>query len=398
MLILLRQLKYEENSKYNKGVKCFMQNFILVPDSFKGTLSAIEVCNIMKSSIKNLYKDANIISVPVADGGEGTVDAFLYALGGEKKSVWVSDAFNEQKILAHYAMLKDNIAVIEMAACAGLPLVKNRLEPDKTTTFGVGELIIDAVNSGAKKIILGLGGSATNDGGCGMAAALGVKFKDEQDQEFIPTGGTLSQIYKIDMNNIYSKIKDIEFISMCDVDNPLCGRLGASAVFAPQKGADEDMVKLLDEGLAHLAKIIKRDLHIEVKDIKGAGAAGGLGAGSIAFLQSKLTKGIDVILDTINFDELVSKADIVFTGEGKFDSQSLHGKVVMGVANRSQKYKTPVIVVTGAIGENIQEAYNKGITAIFSINKEPMEFSKSALKSKENMILTMENILRLLKI
>ena len=375
-----------------------MQNFILVPDSFKGTLSAIEVCNIMKSSIKNLYKDANIISVPVADGGEGTVDAFLYALGGEKKSVWVSDAFNEQKILAHYAMLKDDIAVIEMAACAGLPLVKNRLEPDKTTTFGVGELIIDAINSGAKKIILGLGGSATNDGGCGMAAALGVKFKDEQDQEFIPTGGTLSQIYKIDMNNIYSKIKDVEFVSMCDVDNPLCGKLGASAVFAPQKGADEDMVKSLDEGLAHLAKIIKRDLHIEVKDIKGAGAAGGLGAGSIAFLQSKLTKGIDVILDTINFDELVSKADIVFTGEGKFDSQSLHGKVVMGVANRSQKYKTPVIVVTGAIGENIQEAYNKGITAIFSINKEPMEFSKSALKSKENMILTMENILRLLKI
>lgn len=375
-----------------------MQNFILVPDSFKGTLSAIEVCNIMKSSIKNLYKDANIISVPVADGGEGTVDAFLYALGGEKKSIWVSDAFNEQKILAHYAMLKDNIAVIEMAACAGLPLVKNRLEPDKTTTFGVGELIIDAINSGAKKIILGLGGSATNDGGCGMAVALGVKFKDEQDQEFIPTGGTLSQIYKIDMNNIYSKIKDVEFISMCDVDNPLCGRLGASAVFAPQKGADEDMVKSLDEGLAHLAKIIKRDLHIEVKDIKGAGAAGGLGAGSIAFLQSKLTKGIDVILDTINFDELVSKADIVFTGEGKFDSQSLHGKVVMGVANRSQKYKTPVIVVTGAIGENIQEAYNKGITSIFSINKEPMEFSKSALKSKENMILTMENILRLLKI
>ena len=375
-----------------------MQNFILVPDSFKGTLSAIEVCNIMKSSIKNLYEDANIISVPVADGGEGTVDAFLYALGGEKKSVWVSDAFNEQKILAHYAMLKDDIAVIEMAACAGLPLVKNRLEPDKTTTFGVGELIIDAINSGAKKIILGLGGSATNDGGCGMASALGVKFKDEQDQEFIPTGGTLSQIYKIDMNNIYSKIKDVEFVSMCDVDNPLCGRLGASAVFAPQKGADEDMVKLLDEGLAHLAKIIKRDLHIEVKDIKGAGAAGGLGAGSIAFLQSKLTKGIDVILDTIKFDELVSKADIVFTGEGKFDSQSLHGKVVMGVANRSQKYKTPVIVVTGAIGENIQEAYNKGITAIFSINKEPMEFSKSALKSKENMILTMENILRLLKI
>ena len=375
-----------------------MQNFILVPDSFKGTLSAIEVCNIMKSSIKNLYEDSNIISVPVADGGEGTVDAFLYALGGEKKSVWVSDAFNEQKILAHYAMLKDDIAIIEMATCAGLPLVKNRLEPDKTTTFGVGELIIDAINSGAKKIILGLGGSATNDGGCGMASALGVKFKDEQDQEFIPTGGTLSQIYKIDMNNIYSKIKDVEFISMCDVDNPLCGRLGASAVFAPQKGADEDMVKLLDEGLAHLAKIIKRDLHIEVKDIKGAGAAGGLGAGSIAFLQSKLTKGIDVILDTINFDELVSKADIVFTGEGKFDSQSLHGKVVMGVANRSQKYKTPVIVVTGAIGENIQEAYNKGITAIFSINKEPMEFSKSALKSKENMILTMENILRLLKI
>lgn len=375
-----------------------MQNFILVPDSFKGTLSAIEVCNIMKASIKNLYEDANIISIPVADGGEGTVDAFLYALGGEKKSAWVSDAFNEQKILAHYAMLKDDIAVIEMAACAGLPLVKNRLAPDKTTTFGVGELIIDAINNGAKKIILGLGGSATNDGGCGMATALGVKFINELNQEFIPTGGTLSQIHKIDMNNIYSKIKDVEFISMCDVDNPLCGELGASAVFAPQKGADENMVKCLDEGLAHLAKVIKQDLHIEVKDIKGAGAAGGLGAGSIAFLQSKLTKGIDVILDTINFDELVSKADIVFTGEGKFDSQSLHGKVVMGVANRSQKYKTPVIVVTGAIGENIQEAYNKGITAIFSINKEPMEFSKSALKSKENMVLTMENILRLLKI
>lgn len=375
-----------------------MQNFILVPDSFKGTLSAIEICDIMEKAIYRQYPRAKINSIPVADGGEGTVEAFLRAVGGERKLVKVKDVFNEDSIIATYAMLKNQIAVIEMAACAGLPLVKDRLKPDKTTTFGVGEMINDAINNGAKKIILGLGGSATNDGGCGMAAALGVEFKDENDENFIPVGGTLEKIKRIEMKTINPRIKEVKFLSMCDVTNPLCGKLGAAAVFGPQKGASADMVKKLDKGLVNLSKVIKQDLHIDIKNMVGAGAAGGLGAGSVAFLQSKLISGIDVILDVINFNDLLKSADIVFTGEGKFDVQSLNGKVVIGVAKRSKSMNVPVVVITGAIGENIEEAYNEGITAIFSINKEPMEFSKSAKFSKENMSLAMDNILRLLKI
>lgn len=372
-----------------------MQNFLILPDSFKGTLSAIEVCDIMEEAIRKRYPKANIRTIPVADGGEGTVEAFLKAMSGKKIYVDVTNPLGE-KIKGYYALLNDGTAIIEMAVCAGLPLIKDRLDPQQATTFGVGELILDAIKHNAKKIILGLGGSATNDGGCGMAAALGVRFFNNKGQSFIPTGGTLLEIKRIDMSNLDERIKDIDFVSMCDVDNPLCGQCGAAAVFGPQKGATPDMVDFLDKGLAHLAMKIKEALDVEIQDLAGAGAAGGLGAGSVAFLNSKLIKGIDIVLNTIDFERLLENTDVIFTGEGKFDDQSLRGKVVMGIARRCKPYNIPVIVVTGAIGEDIQAAYEQGIKAIFSINNSPMSFAEAAPKSRENMKLIMDNILRLM--
>lgn len=374
-----------------------MPNFLILPDSFKGTLSAIEVCDIMEEAIGKRYPTANIKTIPVADGGEGTVDAFLKAMSGEKIYVEVTNPLGE-KIKGYYALLNDGTAIVEMAVCAGLPLIKDRLDPKQATTFGVGELILDAIKHNARKIILGLGGSATNDGGCGMAAALGVKFFNKQGRSFIPTGGTLLDIEKIDMSMLDEGIKQIDFVSMCDVDNPLCGQCGAAAVFGPQKGATPEMVDFLDKGLAHLATKIKEALGIEIKDLAGAGAAGGLGAGSVAFLNSKLIKGIDIVLDTIGFEAMLKKTDMIFTGEGKFDNQSLRGKVVMGIARRCKPYNIPVIVVTGAIGDDIQDAYEQGIKAIFSINNSPMSFVEAAPKSRENMRLIMDNILRLISL
>ena len=374
-----------------------MKNFLVLPDSFKGTLSSIEVCEIMQNAIKKQYVDAKVRTIPVADGGEGTVEAFLKAMPGKKIYAEVTNPLGE-KMKGYYALLDDGTAIVEMAVCAGLPLIKDRLNPQKATTFGVGELILDAIEHKAKKIILGLGGSATNDGGCGMAAALGVKFFDKQGQAFIPTGGTLLDIEQIDMTHLDERIKQIDFESMCDVDNPLCGECGASAIFGPQKGATPEMVKYLDRGLAHLATKIKQTIGVDVREIAGAGAAGGLGAGSVAFLNSKLIKGIDVVLDVIDFKTLLETADMVFTGEGKFDNQSLRGKVVMGIARHCKLQNVPVIVVTGAIGENIQAAYEQGVTAIFSINNSPLAFAEAAPKSKENMQLIMDNILRVLKL
>lgn len=352
----------------------------------------------MEQNLSAHFKHTKIISIPVADGGEGSVDCFLTAIGGEKVTVNCSGPYGE-KMQGFYGLIDGgNTAVIEMAAVAGLPLVENNKNPMLTTTFGVGELMIDAVNKGVKKIILGLGGSCTNDFACGLAVACGIKFYDKNGKAFLPTGGTLKNICEIDFNSKNKIFENIEIEVMCDIDNPPFGQSGAACVFAPQKGADERQVKLLDSGVKHVCLLIKETFGQDLSSLKGGGAAGAMGAGMVAFFGAKLKMGIDVVLDTVGFDELIKDADCVLTGEGKLDGQSLGGKVVIGVARRANKQGVPVIAVVGGAEGNMTDVYNQGVTAIFTINRLPQDFSVSRNFAKENLAFAMDNFARALKI
>lgn len=374
-----------------------MKKVILIPDSFKGTLSSMQICSIWSMKVQEYFPECQIVSIPVADGGEGSVDCFLTALGGKKIKTFVKNPYFEETE-SFYGLLNDGkIAVIEMAACAGLPLVENRKNPSLTTTYGVGQLILDAARQGAKKIILGLGGSATNDGGCGAASAAGIRFYNQAGEAFIPVGGTLHEIERISFEKRSPLLNGIEITTMCDIDNPMYGPNGASYVFAPQKGADPQAVDLLDKGLRHLSAILERDLHLNISHLPGTGAAGAMGAGMIAFFGSQLQMGIETVLDTVHFSQAISDADMIFTGEGKFDQQSLHGKTVIGIAKRAKEKNIPVVVLAGGIEDDMDAAYEMGISAVFSINRLPQKFAVSRYKSVENMAATFENILRLIK-
>ena len=374
-----------------------MKKIVLIPDSFKGTLSSKQICEIVSAEITQQFPNCEIVSIPVADGGEGSVDCFLSALGGEKITTIASGPHLEQMKSSFGYLPESSIAVIEMASCAGLPLVENQKDPLGTTTYGVGELLLEAANHGATKIILGLGGSCTTDGGCGAAAACGVKFYDKVGSSFIPTGGTLSQIKHIDISGLDPAIKTVDIVAMCDIENPMYGPEGAAYIFAPQKGATKNEVKLLDEGLIHLANVIKQDLRADVVTIPGTGAAGAMGAGMVAFFGAQLQMGIETMLDTVHFSEIIKDADLVITGEGKLDSQSLRGKVVIGVAKRAQDAGIPVIALVGGVESDISNAYEKGVTAIFPINRLPEDFSVSKEKSAENLAATAQDVLRLIK-
>lgn len=356
-------------------------------------MSSIEICEIMADVIGKYEPDAEIVSVSVADGGEGTVDAFLSAIDGERKSVVVKGPY-EERISSFYGILPGDIGVIEMAAAAGLPQVGDRLDPSATTTYGVGQLIAHAVEDGCKKIILGLGGSATNDGGCGAAAALGVVFENAQGDAFVPTGGTLKDIARMDNAEALEKLKGVELVVMCDIDNPLCGPNGAAAIFGPQKGATPTMVEELDAGLLHFSEVMKLDLGADVLDLPGSGAAGGMGGGMVGLLGGTLQMGIETVLDTVDFDEMLNDTDLVFTGEGKIDSQSLQGKVVVGVGRRAKKKGVPVVAVVGVIEGDITPVYEEGIAAVFSITRETKPFAEVKGQSKENLARAMDNLMR----
>ena len=370
-----------------------IRKVLLVPDSFKGTMSSGEICDIMARSIHKFYPDTQIIRIPVADGGEGSVDAFLAATGGKKIELVVKGPMLEN-ITGFYGRLPDDTAVVEMAAAAGLPLMGNHRCVEKATTYGVGQLIKHAAGSGCRKIVVGLGGSATNDGGVGAAVALGVRFKNKEGAPFLPTGATLGEISSIDISGLSPAIKETEIVAMCDVDNPLCGPNGAAAVFGPQKGADAQMIQVLDKNLSHLANLIKRDLGQDILRMKGTGAAGGMGGGMAAFLGSRLQMGIETVLDTVHFDSLLNGADLVLSGEGKIDSQSLHGKVVVGAARRAKERGVPVVAIVGDIGDQIGEIYEEGIQAIFSINTVAVPFSEAKLRCRTDLAFTMDNLMR----
>lgn len=372
--------------------KAGMKKFVLVPDSFKGTMTSTEICELMERAIRRHFPEAQIISIPVADGGEGSVDCFLAAMGGEKISINVKGPYFKE-MTGFYGKIGKDTAVIEMAACAGLPLVGDRKNPEKTTTYGVGQLLCHAVQQGCKKIIVGLGGSATNDGGCGAAAAAGVRFYNKEGIAFVPVGETLGDIAHIDISAAKKLFSGVEIVTMCDIDNPLCGTTGAAAVFAPQKGADTEMVFRLDQGLAHLGKIILRDLGKDIVELPGAGAAGGMGGGMAAFFDARLQMGIDTVLDTVNFDRQASGADLILTGEGKIDGQSLRGKVVIGTAKRAQTLGIPLVAIVGDIGDNLEEVYTQGVSGIFSINRIAAPFEKLKDRSREDLYLTVDNLM-----
>ncbi len=371
-----------------------MKKVILIPDSFKGTMSSFEICSIMKENILRHYPECEVVSIPVADGGEGSVDAFLEAVGGENIYKEVTGPYFSEKVKGYYGILPGNIAVLEMAAAAALPMVGDRKDPSKTTTYGVGELLLDAAQKGVNRIILGLGGSATNDAACGLAAAVGVAFYNEKGEKFTPVGGTLDQVVKIDLSGVDERLKNIPITTMCDIDNPFYGPEGAAAIYGPQKGADEAMVKDLDAKMMKLAEVMKRDCNVDVQSIAGSGAAGGMGGGMVAYFGSQLQMGIETVLDTVGFASLLDDTDFVYTGEGKIDGQSLRGKVVIGVAREARKKGVKVIAFVGDIADNIEKSYEEGVTAIFSINRVAIPYKEQRPRAKSDLALTVDNLLR----
>jgi len=369
---------------------------VLIPDSFKGTLSSVEVCRVLRGCVELRLPGCEVRAIPVADGGEGSVDAFLAALGGEKVHARVAGPFFEP-VESFYGLTDGGkTAIVEMAACAGLPLAGERRDPALTTTYGVGELIALAVEGGARKIILGLGGSATNDAGCGAAAALGVRFFDRTGTPFVPTGGTLGEVERIDVSAARERLRGVEITAMCDIDNPMYGENGAAYVFAPQKGAGPEQVRALDAGLRRLAGVMRRELGMDFAELPGAGAAGAMGAGVTAFLGASLQSGIESVLNAVDFDRAAADAELIFTGEGRLDSQSLRGKVVIGVARRAKRLGKRVIAIVGGAEGELEAAYAEGVTAVFTTNRLPEPLSRSAPRAAENLAFTMDNILRLL--
>ncbi|MEA4970013.1 MAG: glycerate kinase [Candidatus Pelethousia sp.] len=370
---------------------------LLAPDSFKGSLSAAEVAAYLRAGILRVLPEAEVDMLPVADGGEGTCAAIVAALGGEIIKTEVTGP-NGNRVGAFFGRAGD-MAVIEMAAASGLHLApRNDLRPTKATTYGTGELMLRALDAGCKKILLGIGGSATTDGGAGMAQALGVRLRDASGQELGPGGGELGRLAHVDVSGMDPRVAGCEWIVASDVSNPLCGENGCAAVYGPQKGCTPQDVALLDRNLGHYARMLREQLGKDVADIPGAGAAGGLGAGLIAFCGATLKSGVDTVLDAVAFDERVADADLVITGEGRMDYQSAFGKLPVGVARRAKAIAgAAVIAVVGGIGQGANAVYAHGIDAITSIVDKPMALEEAIHNAPDLLQDTAERVIRLLR-
>ena len=354
---------------------------VVAPDSFKGSLTAVEVSDAIEQGIKEIFSEAEIVKIPMADGGDGTVQCLVNATGGEILKEKVTDPLGDE-VLASYGILGDKkTAVIEMAEASGLTLVpENQRNPLITTTYGTGQLIKAALDRGCRKMIIGIGGSATNDGGAGMLQALGVKLLNQEGKEVGFGGGELNKIFRIDTKYLDNRLSETKVLIASDVSNPLCGPKGAAQVYGPQKGATPEMIKKLDESLVYFAEIIKRDLNKDVKDIPGAGAAGGLGASLLAFLDAELRPGIEIIIKIVKLEQAIKDADLVITGEGKIDSQTIYGKAPIGVAKIAKKYNIPVIAVAAIIGDDADIVYQYGINTLIKISEPPMSLDEPKSK------------------
>jgi glycerate kinase len=371
---------------------------VIAPDSFKGSLPACEVSYNIEKGIRKVFESADIISIPMADGGEGTVRSLVDSTNGVIVNAKVRGPLLKEAD-AFYGILGDgSTAIIEMAAASGLPLLRaDERNPMKTTTYGTGELIKHALDRGCKKIIIGIGGSATNDGGAGMVKALGVKLLDKTGNDAGYGGESLGRIEAIDMSGMDERLKGCRIVAACDVDNPLVGPRGASRVFGPQKGADEEMVEILDKNLEHYAEVIERTIGISIKNLPGAGAAGGLGGGLVAFLGAELRRGIDIVIEATNLEEKIKDADIVITGEGMMDYQTQYGKTPFGVAQIAKKYDIPVIAIVGSIGYNAEVLYGLGFDGIFPIIDRPMALWEAMSDCAGLLQKTSENVMRMVK-
>lgn len=376
-----------------------MMKFVLAPDSFKESMTAKKAALAMEKGIKTVFPDAECVIVPMADGGEGTVESLVSTLNGEMIKTEVIGPLGE-KVIAEYGLSDGGqTAIIEMANASGLELIKpEERNPLLTTTYGTGQLIKHALNKGIKRLLIGIGGSATNDGGIGMLQALGVSFKDENGEELPFGGGALHLLHSIDISGLDERIKTVQIDVACDVTNPLIGVSGASAIFGPQKGATPEMVKELDQNLAHFADVIKKLLGDDVAHMEGAGAAGGLGAGLMAFLNAQLKKGIDLIIEYTSLEERIKGADYVFTGEGSIDGQTLFGKTPYGVASIAKKYTVPVIAFSGRIGNGVEPLYDNGFNAIIGILRGVTTIEEALETGEVNLALATENVCRILKI
>lgn len=357
---------------------------VLAPDSFKECMSAEQACTAMQRGIRQVFPDAICLSVPMADGGEGTVDALVTALKGQKDSCIVSGPLPHQKFHSEIGLIDaGHTAVIEMASANGIHLLAvEQRNPLLTSTYGTGELIKFALNLGVSKIIIGLGGSVTNDAGAGMAQALGAKFYDECGEEVSTGGGQLGRIKSIDLSALDQRLKHTEIIIASDVNNPLCGEHGTSYVFGPQKGASLEMVQQLDDHLRHFADVVEKELNIDLRDVAGVGAAGGLGFGLMAFAHAKIQSGVELMIRETQLAEKIASADYVFTGEGKIDRQTQLGKTPFGVAQLAKALNKPVIAFAGVLGEGVEELYPYGFSQIISINPPDTDL-ETALKMGE---------------
>lgn len=371
--------------------------FVIAPDSFKESMSAKKAATAIESGIHAIFPDAVCTIVPMADGGEGTVESLTSMSDGDIVKVEVVGPLGEA-VTAEYGIIDHGeIAVIEMASASGIELISSQeRDPLITTTYGTGQLIKHALDSGVKRILIGIGGSATNDAGAGMLQALGVSFKDQNGKELPYGGGALDLLAEIDISGLDSRIKDVQIDVACDVSNPLIGSNGASAIFGPQKGATPETVEILDRNLAHFAELVKRELNLDIAHMEGAGAAGGLGAGLLAFLNARLKKGIELVIEYTGLEEHVKDADYVFTGEGSIDSQTIFGKTPYGVATIAKKYNIPVFAVAGKIGEGVEPLYDTGFTSIFGILKGAVQLEEALKEGEKNLTFTVENICRLI--
>jgi glycerate 2-kinase len=366
---------------------------VIAPDSYKESLSALEAANAIERGFKMIFPDAVYNKMPMADGGEGTVQSLVDATNGKIEERTVTGPLGKP-VKAFFGLMGDGeTAVIEMAAASGLHLVPTEdRNPLTTSTKGTGELISAALDLGVQHIIIGLGGSATNDGGAGMIQALGGRLLDEAGKDIGDGGGALAQLAVIDLAGLDNRLKDVRVEVACDVDNPLTGPRGASAIFGPQKGATPDMVELLDKNLSHFADIAEKALGKSFRDIEGVGAAGGLGASLLAFLNADLKRGIDIVLHAVDFEEAVKDADLVITGEGRIDSQTIYGKTPIGVAKAAKKYGVPVIGLAGSLSKDSDVVYEHGIDVLFSIVPGVVTLPEAFEHAAEYMEKTARNI------
>lgn len=372
---------------------------VIAPDSFKESLTALQVAQAIEIGFKKIFPDAEYIKVPMADGGEGTVQSLIDAWQGQSMVTEVTAPLGN-KVLAEWGLSADRkTAIIEMAAASGLHLVaENERNPLITGSYGTGELIKAALNFGVEKIILGIGGSATNDAGVGMLQALGAAFLDDEGKPLAAGGAALKQLSKIDLSALDPRLATTQIEVACDVDNPLCGERGASAVFGPQKGATAAMIKELDAALSLFSQKVKQQLNKDIANIAGAGAAGGMGAGLQLLPKCRLKSGVDIILEATHLSKVVADADLVITGEGRMDSQTVYGKTPVGVAKTAKRFHKPVIAIVGCLRADYEVVYDAGIDAVFPIIRNLASLSDTLAQGRENLISTAQNVARTLKL